>query len=365
MPTDKAHGIQIAKMCEAFDSLGVKVTLVVPSRGEGSMRDVYGLGHDICVQRLPVINLQYFGALGYHLTVLQFIVGYFVFLWSKVLRGEQFLIYTVDMDGFSFGPLALIPRPVFAEMHSVKKSSVLVRHFFGKAGIIATNELISAALSDTFSIPNKRICVEPNGVDEDDVHRLMSKEEARKHLGLPIEESFALYVGRFYAWKGLEILSEAAPLSVLPIRVVGGDRTEYERVTHKSGDLLHFAGVQPLKEIPFWLAAADVLLILGTEKNQDSYRYTSPMKVFEYFAVRRPVVSSATPALKSLVSKDSVYWYEPDNSESFIRTIALAAKEGNIDRRLDIGYAQAEAHTWKRRAERILAFIRSADTLAG
>ena len=32
LPTEKAHGIQITKMCESFASLGHEVTLVVPDR---------------------------------------------------------------------------------------------------------------------------------------------------------------------------------------------------------------------------------------------------------------------------------------------------------------------------------------------
>ena len=35
MPTEKAHGIQIAKMCEALIEAGAKVELIVPRRGRG------------------------------------------------------------------------------------------------------------------------------------------------------------------------------------------------------------------------------------------------------------------------------------------------------------------------------------------
>ena len=32
IPTEKAHGIQIMKMCEAFAGLGVDVEIIVPKR---------------------------------------------------------------------------------------------------------------------------------------------------------------------------------------------------------------------------------------------------------------------------------------------------------------------------------------------
>jgi hypothetical protein len=43
MPTEKAHGVQIVKMCEAFASLGHTVTLIVTDRGEGDVFAYYGV----------------------------------------------------------------------------------------------------------------------------------------------------------------------------------------------------------------------------------------------------------------------------------------------------------------------------------
>jgi len=34
MPTEKAHGVQIMKMCEAFSENGVSVDLIVSERGD-------------------------------------------------------------------------------------------------------------------------------------------------------------------------------------------------------------------------------------------------------------------------------------------------------------------------------------------
>lgn len=365
MPNEKAHGIQIAKMCEAFITSGVELTLVVPSRGSGSLKEAYSLAHEIPLRRLLVLNLQFLGPLGYRLTALQFICGSLVYLWWKVLRGEQFAVYTIDMDQFSFAPLAWVPRPLFAEMHSIKRPSFLVRRFFKRAGIIATNALIADGLAKTFKLPMERISIEPNGVDESVLQNDMSQQEARAKLNLPPDTPFALYVGRFYAWKGLEILTDVAANSPISISLVGGTREEYEHVTKKSGEKLHFFGERSVSEVPIWLAAADVLLLLGTAKNEDSYRYTSPMKIFEYFAARRPVVASKTPAVTSIMQEGTAFWYEPDNADSLAYAIREACTNPEVAAKVAAGHALATSHTWQQRAERILAFMRSADTLAG
>ena len=41
LPTEKAHGIQIVKMCEAFAGLGLEVELVVPNRLNSIQDDIF------------------------------------------------------------------------------------------------------------------------------------------------------------------------------------------------------------------------------------------------------------------------------------------------------------------------------------
>ena len=166
MPTEKAHGIQIAKMCEAFIEAGVDLTLVVSSRGSGSIEETYSLTHQIPVRRLPVLDLQFLGPLGYRLTAFQFVLGALLYLWLKVLRGERFVVYTVDMDPFSFAPLVWVPRSLYAEMHGVKKLNFLRQRFFNRAHVIATNTPIAEELVHTFGISPERLLIEPNGVDD-------------------------------------------------------------------------------------------------------------------------------------------------------------------------------------------------------
>jgi hypothetical protein len=175
MPTEKAHGIQIAKMCEAFLEHGIALELVVSSRGSGNLEQTYGLKHQIPLRRLAVLDLQFLGPIGYRLTAFQFVLGALFYLWLKVLRGERFIVYTVDMDPISFAPLVWVLRPVYAEMHGVKKPNFLRRRFFKRAHIIATNPLIAQELTHTFGIPSGRLLVEPNGVDVSILRSTLSK----------------------------------------------------------------------------------------------------------------------------------------------------------------------------------------------
>jgi len=109
MPTEKAHGIQLAKMCEAFLLKGVDLELVLPKRHASApkLKDFYGLKVEIPVKKLPVLNL------GFIVSSLSFMCAYFFYLWAR--RKESAVVYTIDMDNFSF---LLMP---FAAFHIFQK----------------------------------------------------------------------------------------------------------------------------------------------------------------------------------------------------------------------------------------------------
>lgn len=356
MPSGKAYGIQVAKMCEALIETGVDLTLVIPTTERGSMREYYGLRVDVPTVRLWTPDVYARGKFAFVFAAVWFVVVSMLYLGAKRVGGALGTVYTIDMDTFSFVPYPLLGVPVVAEMHETKRSTLGKRFFFRRAKrIIATNTVIRDSLRSVFSLDDEKVLVEPNGVDLEHFHG-MTKKDAREKLGLPQTARIALYVGRFYAWKGLDIVAEAAHL--LPDvswYLVGGDAEDFN---HASGvsDVpknLHFGGVQPLKEIPSWLAAADVLIVAGTKKNERSYRYTSPMKLYEYMAAERPIVAAKTPALSSIIPEHAAKWYEPDAAESLVRAVK-EVEESSGEKMIVRARAEADLHSWKKRAERIL-----------
>ena len=332
MPTKKAHGIHIAKMCEAFIESGAQVVLVVPARGVGTgLKEFYGLRVEVPTVVLPTIVLKRYKRLGYALMGASFMLEYVLYLWWRRLCGEKFILYTADIDSFAH---MLLPwcGAVAAEFHSPKPAGALSRYFFRHAKIIATNALIAGELKKTFGVG---ALVEPNGVDE-------------SFFNLSGQGGGVLYVGRLYKWKGLEVL----PAAHAGVHVIGGTKEEFESIFGDVGDL-RFSEVEPA-QVPAQLARADVLLLMGTAKNQESDRYTSPMKVFEYLATGKPTVASATQALKSLIPQSSVVWCAPDDPRALAEAIQSALRNPPDS---SAGVALAREHTWRKRAERILHYV--------
>ena len=365
IPTEKAHGIQLAKMCEAFVRQGIELELVVPNRATSltTIHDFYGLQTLITVHKLWVLDWYSSGRGGFFIGSLGFAIGYFCYLLSKRIRGEKFIIYTSDIDQFSFFLIPFIGMPYFAEIHDAKSKRapfMLLFHF--AAGIITINNIIKKELCATFGIEPQKIIVRPNGIDMSMFSSLPDKTDARKALQLPLDRIIILYVGKFYEWKGFDVAISAA-CSVdqgIDFYFVGGTKDELMKVSGIRDMPVSFfcMGHRAFTEIPLWLAAADFCLVLGTKRNEYSYLHTSPMKFFEYMASNRPIIASRTPANMEIISAAEVLTYEPDDAKDLAEKIHYALEHrDDMNERAMRARIKVEDFSWGLRSKSIIEFM--------
>lgn len=84
------------------------------------------------------------------------------------------------------------------------------------------------------------------------------------------------------------------------------------------------------------------------------------MKVFEYLASGRPVLASRTPALLSVLTEEDCYFFEPDSATDTVRAIQELLGDSSRTSAIAIaGMEKAKQHTWFKRAERIIAFMKA------
>src|SRR3989344_556697 len=374
-PTEKAHGIQMAKMIEAMIGEGANIEVVVPKRGAGNIKEFYGLRHEIPVKKLPILNIYSRGKVGFWIGSISFALGYWIFLVWKKLRGEKFIVYTIDIDQFSFFAVPFVGMPYFVEVHDAKKKGFFFNLLFKNAkGIMVINNLIKQTLIKEFNLSENKIKVHPNGIDLEkfsppkadpppaDNLSLHHQRKAREKLNLPKDEKIALYVGKFYNWKGLGILTETAKkIPEIKFYLVGGSKEELVKVSGVADwpENVICAGQRDFKEMPLWLASADVLLVLGTASTEYLYKHTSPMKLFEYIAYRRPIVASKTPAIEQIVSDNEVIFYEPDNANDFANAILYVLENiQESQKKSQNAYEKVKEFSWEKRARGVLKFIK-------
>jgi glycosyltransferase involved in cell wall biosynthesis len=120
--------------------------------------------------------------------------------------------------------------------------------------------------------------------------------------------------------------------------------------------LVTFHGRVPLEAVPAAVAAADIGLA-PTRRNPFTDLSLST-KVFEYAAMRKPVVASRLPLIESTFGLDAVTTYEPGDADSLARCVlglvdGPADREARVARTADI----VATHSWEREAVRYRALI--------
>jgi glycosyltransferase involved in cell wall biosynthesis len=100
---------------------------------------------------------------------------------------------------------------------------------------------------------------------------------------------------------------------------------------------------------------ADVLVLPNTRESEESERFTSPIKLFEYFAAGKPIVASDLPSIREIVGDEDVLFVPPGEPEAL--AAALASLEQNHALRVKLAKRSASlaaGYTWDARARRIL-----------
>jgi len=213
-------------------------------------------------------------------------------------------------------------------------------------------------------IDEKKIFVASDGVDLKDFEIREGKEECRKKLNLPLDRNLILYAGHLYKWKGVETLALASKfLSEKElIVIVGGIKwylSDFKKFVKKNNlKNILILGYQDYSKIPYFLKAADCLVLTGTKKSSVSQYQTSPMKMFEYMASGRTAIACDLLSFKEVLNKSNSILVEPDNPEAMAKGIERVLNEPDLAEKISKqAYQDVQKYTWNNRAKKILKFI--------
>ena len=351
IPTEKAHGIQIMKMCEAFASRGVEVTLLVPRRFNHIKSDpfeYYSVKNNFKIRYIFTIDTVKLGKLGFFIESFLFSA----FSVSYCLVKDPDNIYSRDELPLYF--LSFLGKRFYWESHTFKNSFVSRRVLKYSTKIIT----ITKNLKEKYN--NQNILVSPDAVDLDFFDIRLSKEEAKKELGLPLNKKIVLYTGHLYPWKGAHVLIDASRYLSKDIIVVfvGGtieDIADFKNKTDKLQNII-IIGHKLYKDIPKYLKAADVLVLPNSGEEDISRKYTSPMKLFEYMASGRPIIASDLKSIREVLNESNSYLIESDNPTLLASTIENVLSRDTAKITMQ-AYGDVRRYTWTKRAESILTFI--------
>lgn len=214
-----------------------------------------------------------------------------------------------------------------------------------EAVTISTKELIN-----TCKIPEEKTEIIPNGVDAE-----IFKEypNAKEELGF---DGFIIgYVGVLREWVDLKSVFDALKFldDDIKLLIVGSEgRLKEKQMLAKNigvADRVFFTGMIPYSEIPKYISAMDVGII---PFNLDGVSQSAlPIKLFEYMACGKPVISTEITPLKSTFPEDIIFI---SNVKEYVEAIKLVYEDEDLRRKLGkLGRKIAEKYNWKHNASNL------------
>ncbi|HXG00318.1 MAG TPA: glycosyltransferase [Bacteroidota bacterium] len=258
--------------------------------------------------------------------------------WGRVLKGGEFDRICYDcLDDVS----------IYAGHASLERFNAYEQNLLDMSDVVVTTaEKLHARLREKTSKPVHRI---PNGVDAD---WFRTRAEAcgtpadLRRLARPIVG----YVGSIASWLDYDLIREVARLMKEVSFVFVGPAEHQERVEQLCcSPNIHWLGRKPYEDVPAYIKGFDACMI--PFRKGEIAETTNPVKVFEYFALGKPVVSTPLRELKQYQREELVY--TGDSPAAFADALRRGLTEGGQDKqtaRLGI----AATHSWQTLARSFL-----------
>ena len=386
IPARRANTIQVMKMAQAMVNLGHNVHLAVPVEKLNSnqvrdarpadtpnlMRSWDTLSHHYGLQK--EFPITWFPA---RPTLRRYDFSLQSILWAR--RWGADLIYTRLPQVAALASTLKIP--VVFEIHDFPHGSFgtrLFRRFLKGAGarrLVVITQSLAQDLAQEFNSPltPPYTIIAPDGVDLDryaglpgpiGARELLSQSKLRDSTLSP-ERFTAGYTGHLYRGRGMSlILKMAACTTDITYLLVGGEPVEIKRLENDIQSMginnIILVGFVPNAELPLYQAACDVLMMpyqdkVAASSGGDISRYLSPMKLFEYMACGRAIISSNLQVLKEVLNPQNAVLLPPDDVDAWTGEIQnLRSNHDRLDQLAIQAKKDAAQYTWKARAERIL-----------
>jgi glycosyltransferase involved in cell wall biosynthesis len=360
VPSITANSIQVMKVCQSYRQLGHDVTLIVPGIKSVNWEEIsriFGISTKFKIKYIPTIK---------------FLRRYDFSFFSGILilMNKYDIIHTWMPQIASIA--GMLGKPFIIELHGMPTGKVgpklyksLIFSKYKKRFLSITNALKNMYEKEyEFKFDDEEIQIAPNGVVLEPYLNLPVPSVQKKHLGIK-DEFTAVYTGHLYQGRGMDLLVKlASKLPEIQFLWVGGRGKDvdywkkYINEHHISNIVL--TGFVRNEYIPSYQSIGDVLLMpyensISGSSGGNSVDFCSPMKMFEYMAAGKPIISSDLPILHEVLSEENAIFCSYDDVDQWVDAINLVINNPelsiNLGRqaRLDV-----EKYTWIERAKKSL-----------
>lgn len=371
IPSQTANSVHVMKMCQAMAQEGHEVMLF------GASANSQAIGMDDIFAHYGVST--HFQLKLRQLSPLWRTWDFAFAAVSEARTHRVDLIYTRHIPSAFLSTRAGIPTTL--EIHDVPCGKIGLRLFQsmlqrGKLfRLVVLTDALERIISDRWPkvMEQTDVVVAHDAVDLERYNNLLSPSDARRMLSLP-NGFTAGYVGSLYKGRGIEFIIELAQRCPdVSFHVVGGPNElagqRKKQISERDLSNVEFEGYISNRDVPIHLAACEILLmpyqsvITVSGGSGDTAGVCSPLKMFEYLAAGRMVISSDIPVFREVVDDSCMVLLAPDDIDAWLAAIARAKKDASWR----LGYADAgrtlvQSHTWRARVRKCLGDVSSHDS---
>jgi glycosyltransferase involved in cell wall biosynthesis len=225
--------------------------------------------------------------------------------------------------------------------------------------------------------------IAPNGVDLERFINLPEPAAARAQLSLP-PATTVVCTGHLYAGRGGDLfLSLAACFPSASFVWVGGrpedvaafqakarrykppagtETSTSPSHTSQSSSLTNitFTGFVPNQRLPLYQAAADILLMpyarqITGSSGGNSSDICSPMKLFEYLAAGRAILSADLPVLHEILTRENAQFAPPEDEIAWASALSRLLSDSALRQQLAAqAHRDVQQYSWRTREQHCL-----------
>ncbi len=341
-----AYTHHVLKMCDAFSNQKNNIELFLPKNKKiinfEFLKKKFLLRSKKKFQINSVLDHQ----------VLNFFSrSYFAFRVAKSIKKKKFdLILTRSIISSFF--LSLFKIKHFLEIHSELKSItkfVMINLDFINSKYIIKNILISKALNKKYKLKKTKTLILHDGVDIKNFKNSKIKSKIK----------IASYVGSFYKGRGIEIIEELAK-EFKDIKFhLYGDKKNFLKSKSKN---IKFFGYIDYNKVPLILSNSHILLMPYSNKvsirakDMNTANYCSPLKMFDYLAAGRVIMSSKLDGICEILkhNRNSIIVQKYDKDEWIKELNYLLNNKYDIKKLSKNSLITAKKNTWELRVKKII-----------
>uniref|UniRef100_UPI0036D9FA2C glycosyltransferase n=1 Tax=Photorhabdus sp. RM322S TaxID=3342825 RepID=UPI0036D9FA2C len=375
VPDYRVASLQILQNVDAFARQGADVYLVVPE-GKNTVEEILGRSLSSSAKLISLRNIR---RKWYFPLNTQKMFYFQVSSWLS--KNEVNAVFTRNLKIAKY-LLSKHPEiPLFFESHEIFAQSFKESHDLGKNKnqrkyqklretehfvysqsrvVFVLTSLLRDDIISEYHVDTS-IVIAPDGVDMLAAESMSSNKLASTKSEFPTQ---ILYLGSLHHWKGVPTAIKAMSyLENAALNIAGGEPEQIQQlqqIAQQIGvcDRVNFLGfIQP--KLRFQIIADNDICLLPLTKTSIGSRYTSPLKLFEYMAMGKPVVISDFPSIRDVVDENAVSFADSENAESFAQQIQ-SLRDNPKRVKAQVGYAKmlvTERLNWDKRARLIMQTI--------